>query len=262
MLMDQQSIAAQYATSANLAARIVLHELFSTNPYPFQRWVFDRLNLSAGQRVLEVACGTGSLWRENLDRIPTGVHLILSDFSAGMLGTSEAALKSAMPDARFVACALPDLAFIDGACDLVVANHMLYHLQDRVEGLREIRRLLRRGGALVAVTNGCEHLREIKDLMRQFGIDPGHVSDSFTLENGEPQLGEVFQSIRRDDYPNALRVTDSDLLLAYIASLGSPAREIVDARRDEMRAAVESRIARDGAFKVVKSTGLFVAAND
>ena len=63
--MDSRAIALQYGTSANLAARIALHQRCSTNPYGLQRWVFDRLGLTPGQRVLEVACGTGSLWREN-----------------------------------------------------------------------------------------------------------------------------------------------------------------------------------------------------
>ncbi len=261
MLMDQKSIAAQYATSANLAARIVLHERFSTNPYGFQRWVFDRMNVSEGERVLEVACGTGSLWRENLDRIPADLRLVLSDFSVGMLDATEAALGPTAPAAKFIACALPNLPFDDGVFDLVVANHMLYHLQDRVEGVTEIRRVLGRGGALVAVTNGRDHLREIKDLMREFGIDPGNVSDSFTLENGEEQLDRAFENVRRDDYENSLRVSDPDLLIAYIASLGSPAREVVEARHQEMRAVIEARIARDGTFDVVKSTGLFVARN-
>ena len=62
------SLAAQYATSANLAARIALHQRCSTNTYGLQRWIFDRLDLREGERVLEIACGTGSLWRENADR--------------------------------------------------------------------------------------------------------------------------------------------------------------------------------------------------
>src|SRR5262245_43731161 len=74
----------QYATTANLAARIALHQRCSTNPHPFQRWVFDRLGLAAGMRVLEIACGTGSLWRENADRLPP-VDLVLSDFSLSMV---------------------------------------------------------------------------------------------------------------------------------------------------------------------------------
>ena len=251
--MDREAIEEQYRSSANLAARIALHRECSTNPYGLQRWIFDRLALAPEQRVLEIACGTGSLWSENGNRIPSGLRLIVSDISPGMVDTT----RRAMPcPAAYAACALPDLPFSDGVFDLVVADHMLYHVAERQRGLREIRRVLRHGGTLFAATNGRDHLREIKVLMSDFGIEGGDVSASFTLENGEEQLRQVFGEVRRDDYPDALRVTDPELLLRYIASI-SPK---VEARREEMRAAVAARIAADGAFHVGKSTGAFTVA--
>ncbi|HEX3111506.1 MAG TPA: class I SAM-dependent methyltransferase [Thermoanaerobaculia bacterium] len=251
--MDREAIEEQYRSSANLAARIALHRECSTNPYGLQRWFFDRLALAPGQRVLEIACGTGSLWSDNRDRLPSGLRLIVSDISPGMVETTRLAVPGA---AAYVACALPDLPFGDDLFDLAIANHMLYHVNERQRGLLEIRRVLRHGGTLFAATNGREHLREIKALMSDFGIEGGDVSASFTLENGEEPLRQVFGEVRREDYPDALRVTDPELLLRYVASI-SPR---VEARREEMRAAVAARIAADGAFHVVKSTGAFTVA--
>ena len=248
--MDRQALADQYATSANLAARIALHQRCSTNRYGWQRWVFDRLGLQPGMRVLEIACGTGSLWRENADRMPRGVDLVLSDFSIAMLETARGAV-----DARRVAFALPDVPFADRSFDVVIANHMLYHVADRPRGLAGIRRVLRSGGVLFAATNGVEHLREIKDLTSGHGIEMSEVSSSFTLENGDAQLREVFAGVEREDYPDSFHITEPDLLLDYIASVSPQAAAI----REEIRAAIERRIARDGAFDVVKSTGIFVA---
>jgi len=238
--MDQRSLARQYSTGANLAARIELHRRCSTNPYGFQRWVFDRLELASGQRVLELGCGTGELWRENRDRIPRDVFRVLSDFSFGMV-----------LQAGSVNCALPDLPFASDTFDLVIANHMLYHVADRERGLREIRRVLCGGGRLFASTNGESHLRELKELMHEFGIEGTDVSNSFTMENGEEQLRRVFGTVQRDEYPDSLRVTDPELLVQYIESISG--------RTPDVRGAIESRIARDGAFHVVKSTGAFVA---
>jgi SAM-dependent methyltransferase len=252
--LDPQSLASQYSTSANLASRIALHQRFSTNPYGLQRWVFDRLNLTAGQRVLEIACGAGSLWRENLDRVPASVDLVLSDFSMAMVRTT----RSVMPDARFAVFALPELPFADETFDLVIANHMLYHVDDRQRALADIRRVLRRGGALFASTNGIDHLRELKELMRAFDVDARDVSASFTLENAEEQLRGVFDDIERDEYIDSLRVTEPDALLRYVASVSGRAAAEVAARENEMRAWIEERM-RDGAFYVMKSTGSFRA---
>jgi SAM-dependent methyltransferase len=256
--MDPQSLAAQYATSANLSARIELHRRFSTNSYGLQRWVFDRLQLAGGMRVLEIACGAGSLWRENLDRMPAGVGLVLSDFSVGMVE----ATRTILPHASYVNCALPALPFAGGCFDLVIANHMLYHVAERQRGLADIRRVLRRGGILFASTNGAEHLREIKELMRALDIDAGDVSASFTLENAEEQMRGVFDDIERDEYADSLRVTDPEVVMRYVASVSERAARIVAARADELRGIIESRIARDGAFQVMKSTGSLTARND
>lgn len=234
----------QYASSANLAARIALHQRCSTNPHPFQRWVFERIGLTAGMRVLEIACGTGSLWRENAGRVPS-LDLVLTDISLSMIATTAGAVAGA----RFVNCALPDLPFTSGSFDAVIANHMLYHVTDRERGLREIRRVLRDGGTLFAATNGIDHLREIKEVMRTFGIDGSDVSASFTLENGEAQLRGVFSSVSREEHVDSLHVTDPELVLDYIASIDPGAA----AQREAMRA----RIANP--FDVVKSSGLFVA---
>jgi SAM-dependent methyltransferase len=255
MAPAMEALALQYGTSANLAARIALHAECSVNPYGWQRWVFDRLALQPHTRVLEIACGTGRLWVENGDRIPRGLHPLLTDLSPAMLETT----RNAAVGGRFVACALPDLPFDDGAFDVVIANHMLYHVADRTRGLREIRRVLAADGILFASTNGREHLQELKALMGDFGIDGSDVSSSFTLENGEDQLREVFANVTREDYDDALRVHDPALILGYLASMNARAAEIVAARGGEMRAVIAERIARDGAFTIRKSTGAFRA---
>jgi len=253
--MQAPALALQYGTSANLAARIALHAECSVNAYGWQRWVFDRLELTTGTRVLEVACGTGRLWIENRERIPRGLRPVLSDLSPAMLLTT----RKANVDGRFVAAAMPDLPFDDGAFDVVIANHMLYHVDDRPRGLREIRRVLAEGGRLIASTNGLQHLHELKLLMREFGIEGSDVSASFTLENGEAQLREVFPDVTCAEYDDALRVTDPALVLGYLASMSAGAAEIVATHAVAMRAAVEQQVARDGAFHIRKSTGAFLA---
>ena len=99
---DPKLVATQYATSANLDARIRLHAEFSTNPYGWLPWVFDQLLiLPATATILEIGCGTGQLWAENQARIPAGWTLILSDQSPGMLDKSAATLAHLQHPLRF-----------------------------------------------------------------------------------------------------------------------------------------------------------------
>jgi ubiquinone/menaquinone biosynthesis C-methylase UbiE len=75
--------------------------------------------------------------------------------------------KSWTPDLH-----LPDRAVADvqalplesASEDVVLATHMLYHVLDIAEAVREIRRVLRPGGVFLAVTNAEDHTRELYEL--------------------------------------------------------------------------------------------------
>ena len=92
-----------------------------------------------GERVLEVGCGTANVWRENAERVPSDVALVLTDLSPGMLGEARARLSGTPLAPEFREADAQSLPFADESFDLVVANHMLYHVPDRARALAEIR---------------------------------------------------------------------------------------------------------------------------
>ena len=87
-----QQLIHQYSTSQNLAARIDVHERFSTNPYRWMRWVFDHFDFPEPCRMLELGCGVGKLWLENANRIRPTWSITVTDFSASMLAQTKANL--------------------------------------------------------------------------------------------------------------------------------------------------------------------------
>lgn len=264
------NVARQYRTPANLEARIALHRDYSTNPYPWTRWVRDQLDLPADARVLELGCGAGGLWAENRDRPPAGWGVTLTDLLDGMVTEARRALGD---DPRF-AFAVADaqaLPFGDASFDGVIANHMLYHVPERQRALREIDRVLRPGGALYAATNGERHMRELDDLVAPL-VSPAaraarqDATTGFTLENGLEQLERLFASVELRRHEDGLEVTEAAPLVAYALSR-IDVREHLDAldpetrEREAARIAreVERGLAREGVFRVTKDAGLFVA---
>ena len=75
----------QYPDGRNLGARLSLHDRFSRNQTGWHRWVFGQLDLEPDARVLELGCGPAALWHRNLDLLPSGWEITLSDFSPGRL---------------------------------------------------------------------------------------------------------------------------------------------------------------------------------
>jgi ubiquinone/menaquinone biosynthesis C-methylase UbiE len=256
-ITDQSYLHEQYKNAANLNDRIQLHVRFSTNPYDFHMWVFDQLKLAADSRVLELGCGPGSLWRQNMVRIPAGWQITLTDFSPGMLAEARTNLAGAHPFAFQLADAQA-LPFANAEFDAVIANHMLYHVPDRAKAFAEIRRVLRQDGRFYAATNGENHLREIHELVQQFDSTKELWSRmTFRLEGGAAELSHFFSRVLLHRYESALIVTEAEPLVAFVASMIGA--ELTGAWRAAFTQVVEERIAADGAIHITKDTGLFEA---
>ena len=252
----------QYKDASSLNDRIQLHVRFSTNPYGWMPWVFDQLRLPERCRVLELGCGPADLWRQNLDRIPAGWDITLTDFSPGMLDQARRNLAETDRPFAFEVVDAQAIPFEDAGFDAVIANFMLYHVPDRPRALAEIRRVLRPGGRFYAGTVGQAHLRELHDLARRF--DPalvgwgGAPSDSFRLENGAEQIARFFARVTLRRYDDGLRVDEAEPIVTFVASQ-DPSGLLVGERRPAFRQFVEDELVANGSIYITKDCGLFEA---
>ncbi len=263
-IADQTYLRKQYQNASNLNDRIRIHVRFSTNRYGWHPWVFDQIKLPEHAFVLELGCGPGRLWKENLGRIPTGWEIMLTDFSPGMLEEARRNLAGVRRFAFEVADAQA-LPFNDAGFDAVIANHMLYHVPDRARALAEIQRVLKPTGHFYATTVGETHLRELRDLAVSFdpalvgwGGSPAH---GFRLENGAAQLAPFFDHVALQRYDDALVVTEAEPIVAFVAS--SDAHGLLNGvQRVEFTQFVECQLqAQGGAIRIAKDSGMFVAYN-
>ncbi|MCB8943239.1 MAG: class I SAM-dependent methyltransferase [Ardenticatenaceae bacterium] len=235
----------QYKDASNLDARVALHSQFTISAQPWQTWVFDQIALQPGERVLECGGGPGWLWRENLDRLPADCHITFTDLSEGMIAEAQTALAQAGDHFTFQTANIMGLPFEDGSFDVVVANHMLYHVPDRPAALAEIKRVLQTNGRFLAATNGKNHLAELRQLGRDLvplsGVTPEELPPGagFRLEDGRFQLQPYFNQIE-------LRLYDSHLA-------------VTEARRQQVAQQVQQIIAEEGYFHISKDTGIFIA---
>jgi broad specificity phosphatase PhoE/SAM-dependent methyltransferase len=249
----------QYSETGNLQARIDLHRRFSANPYGWFRWIFDRLPRRATARLLDLGCGPGNLWAHNAARIPGGWSITLCDRFPAMIA---AARRELPPHFRGLVGDAALLPFADRSFDCVVANHMLYHVENRQTALREIARVLDPDGCLVATTVGERHLAELDALLAACGVEAGLRGQSmtapFTLENGGAQLARVFSEVALERYADELRVTEVEPVVAFLQSV-VPARPFDAAAQAHIRATVGAAIAAHGRFTVGKDSGVFAA---
>ena len=156
--------------------------------------------------VLEVGCGTGALAERLHAAVPQSA-LIATDTSQRFVElTIQRGVQARLADVQ-------QLPFDDTSYDVVVAAWMLYHVPDLPLGLSEIARVLRPGGTVVAITNGDEHVAELR---RAAGGEA--MRTAFSSENGEAALREHFGDVRRDDLRTRAVFGDHAAAVAYLES--------------------------------------------
>jgi ubiquinone/menaquinone biosynthesis C-methylase UbiE len=251
----------QYKDSSNLDARVVIHQRFSTNPYGWFKWVFDVLRkLPENARILELGCGNGLVWKENLTRIPAGWNLTLSDLSPGMLDAAWRNLVVTGRAFQFKEIDAQSIPFEDETFEAVIANHMLYHVPDRPKAIAEIKRVLKHGGYLFATTVGEHHMKEMMEWYARVHVSKiwESFANPFTLENGLEQLKPYFPNVTLSRYADNLEITEIEPIMAYIRS-GIRVSELAEAELVNLQRDLEREFSENGKIFISKDSGLFEA---
>ena len=252
-IADKAVVKNQYVTSEKLAARISIHEKYSRNKQPFGEWVVSHYGLLPGECVLELGCGTGSMWQGVT--LPENCHVTLTDLSPGMLETAKDNTQHLRAD--YVVCDAMYLPYADPSFDVVIANMMLYHVPDIDKALQEIRRVLKPEGRFFAATFG-EH-GAVEAVLEMLGF-PSSANHRFTLQNGSAQLAAYFAQVacrRRDD---ALDITDLHDLIAYLRSMQG--MTVLADIPDERLLTTFAGHMKDGMLSLPKEYGIFICTGD
>lgn len=110
-----------------------------------------QIGVRSGERVLDVATGTGKVAMRAAAAVGAGGSVVGVDVSASMLRIARA--KAAAAPVRFCMMDARDLAFRDGSFDVAACAFGLTFMQPRiVDGVRELRRVVRPGGRVAIAT--------------------------------------------------------------------------------------------------------------
>jgi SAM-dependent methyltransferase len=128
-------------------------------PAIFARWAPDLVAAARpqpGERVLDIACGTGVVTRLVYDRVaPTG-RIVGIDLNAGMLAQARVASKGL--DIEWLEGSATSMPLPDGAFEAVICQQGLQFFPDKPAALREMHRVLVPSGRLaISVFRSVDH---------------------------------------------------------------------------------------------------------
>ena len=167
----------------------------------WRRSLTKTVNPLAGERVLDIAAGTGT---SSMALKRDGVEVVAADFSKGMLEEG----KRRYPQLEFVFADAMNLPFKDGEFDVVTMSFGLRNVSDHKVALGEFLRVLKPGGRLII----CEfshvrgilgklylwYLRRVLPIISKiFSSNPeayDYLGDSIAAWPNQPQLKSDIES--------------------------------------------------------------------
>jgi len=249
----------QYRDSSRLNARYRLHARFSQNPNPLHEWLFSKIGDQERLSILDLGCGPGYLWINNIDKIPTKWKIVLSDISTKMLHESRERILRTMD---FVMMDIQALPFSRLRFDVIITSFVLHHIPKLKQSISDIRKRLVGEGKLLAVTSGEAHMGELKTWMSTFGITSvnWNAESKFTLQNGTGILSEYFERVGVFEYEDSLCILSVDPIMDYVISgIRDEDVQSLQSNLSELRRFLEVYLKQNGEIRITKETGVFVA---
>jgi ubiquinone/menaquinone biosynthesis C-methylase UbiE len=190
---------------------------------PFAADLIEDAALLPGERVLDVACGTGVVARLAADRVGPGGAVAALDVNPAMLATARS-IPSSGADIRWYETPAEAMPLPDHTFDVVFCQLGLQFIADKKTAMREMRRVLAPGGRVLVSAPPPSAFFDVLDqaLARHAGAEAAaFVRTVFSL--GAPGTIEHlfreagFESVAVRTYTKSLRLPAArDFLWQYV----------------------------------------------
>lgn len=150
---------------------------FGPTLQPGRVQALKRMDIQAGERVLEVGVGTGI----NLALYPKACRMTGIDFSSSMLEKArERIARGGLDQMRLLQMDAADLKFADDSFDIVYAPYLISVVPDPVKVAQEMRRVCRPGGRIIFLNHFLSPnalVSRVERLISPFTIHIGFKAD-------------------------------------------------------------------------------------
>jgi ubiquinone/menaquinone biosynthesis C-methylase UbiE len=249
---------AQRATGTEyLEKRLEINRAYSLAD--FDGWLLSRLEVSPGEDILDVGCGTGAQTIPLAKLVGPSGSVTALDISQN----SVTLLQSRIPPGLRVQAVCADMGELDRLIkdefavktySLTHSSYALYYSKKRIDVLDTMRRSLKVAGRCAVFTPNEPH--GLVELAARFSSVPREVTNSlrFGPELLEPYFRKHFQRTQVHHFHNVVTVPSADVLIEFYRQTTYYRPEVEPA----MRAAVVEAVEQTGRFQYQKNGFLII----
>lgn len=271
-LLDPKRLKRQYANDRLTRDIVAMREKFTIPRIDFPQWALNSLLWRGDETVLDIGCGYGQFYDSLREYVPN-VDYHGMDLFPHMMST-----HPAQDSGRLTVGDAVVLPYASATFDVVMANNMLYHIQDIDAAISEIRRVMKPDGVLMATTQSVQSMPELRVLLRRAVIiltqqppsavrPPLTASDLFGLENGTRMLARHFYAVCRAEIPSTMIFTTPEPFIDYLNAMREmleiymPSDVTWDEVIDVLREQVMQLIHQWGEIPISRLSGVLIATD-
>ena len=249
---DTNIVSNQYKDTSKLDIRIMIHKKYSSNKMGFAKWIYSNYKFERDMNILELGCGTGEMWKDNLS-VLNGAKIILTDFSEAMVNRTKELLNESK-NISYNIVNIEEIPYEEKRFDAVIANMMLYHVKNIPKALSEVNRVLKDKGVFYCATYGENTI--LNSVCKLLEMESPKNDWVFTLQNGYEILSPYFTDVKRLDYIDSLEITDIDDLIDYLDSLNEM-HETLNLDKITLKNKLQEKMIK-GILSIPKEYGMFI----
>lgn len=244
------------------AAEVYERHLVPAMFAPWASRLLEAADVRVGERVLDVACGTGVVARRAAERVGETGQVVGLDVNAAMLGVARSLPPTSGALVEWYEASALAMPLPDGSFDVVLCQHGLQQFPDRPAALREMRRVLRPAGRLAAcvwspIERSPGMAALVDALERHVGLAAANNRRApFALAQADELRGLVegagFREVRVDSlvdrarFPSPAHLVEYQLAATPLSTLGGMTEEARAAVTRDVSVALQAYVGDDG----------------
>lgn len=264
-IQNRKNLQLQFETPDGLQTRVLFHHKHTHFKENFHEWMFNHYEFHSHDKVLEIGCGDGTLWQCNINKIPKDIEIVLSDISQKMIDESYLKLHDIQQIKSYEYADCFHLPYDNESFDIVIINHVLMYFENLKLALKEIYRVLKKGGILYCSTIASDMMKERDELLKRFdpkiSFDQEILYKRFGYENGKEKLSQYFCDIELFDRKEVYEITDMNLFYQFMLSGKglSPNLKTLYRKKIQFYEYLENYFKKHEVFYLTTHTGMFKA---